>query len=69
MKLQVGDEYITKCGNIVRCIHRFENGTYHGQYVKTIEGHESLKGLNQNWQEDGKWTKFPGGIHDIVKAV
>jgi len=67
--IEVGRRYITKCGNIIRCIHRFENDTYLGQYEKTIEGHESLTGLNQIWQENGKWARFPGGIHDIVKAA
>lgn len=69
MKLVVGRKYFTKCGNKVACLHKFGDGTYLGQYEKTIEGHETLKGLNQMWRENGDWNKFPGGIHDIVKSA
>lgn len=69
MTLQVGHHYLTKSGNIVRCTFNFENGTYLGHYENTIEGHEALKGTNQKWQENGDWNAYPGGIHDIIKAV
>jgi len=81
MLIEVGDRYVTKCGNVVKCLHKLPDDTYLCQYIKTIEGHDSLKGEIRRWREDGKWVKFSGNsedgkwvkfsgsVHDIVKAV
>ena len=71
MKLQVGEEYLTKCGNTVACFRRDQEGFW-CKYLKVIVGHESLIEIegwnNQLWLEDGSWAKYPGGIHDIIKV-
>ena len=68
MKLEVGQEYLTKSGNVVRCVAKVDKRTI-CRYTKVIEGHESLMEEAQNWRENGEWLQYPGGIHDIVEAL
>ena len=72
MKLEVGENYLTKCGNTVYCFRKCDEG-YWCRYLKVIDGHENLMNIeiwnNQLWSEDGSWVGFPGGIHDIIKIV
>ena len=65
MKLEVGKKYVTKSSNVVRCVAKVD-GKCICRYTKVIEGHEGLMDKAQNWAENGEWSQYPGGIHDIV---
>ena len=72
MKLKVGEDYLTKCGNTVTCYRESDEGFW-CRYTKVIEGHEALLDIEswnkQLWSEGGSWAKYSGGIHDIIKIA
>ena len=72
MKLKVGENYLTKCGNTVTCFREAPQGFW-CRYEKVIEGHQALMDIdswnNQLWSEGGSWVENPGGIHDIIRLV
>lgn len=71
--MEVGKEYISRVGNLVKVIEReeIENapGTfaYKGHCSKAVKGHEALEGKIQSFSEDGSWVAYPGGVHDLVR--
>lgn len=72
MALQIKEKgkYLTKSGNEVTCTAVQANGVAECVYTKIgCKGHESLAGRKHEWSLDGKWVKYPGGIHDIEKEL
>lgn len=75
MQLTVGQEYISKCGNCIKIEDRVEREDAPGEFtykgtVKTVKPenkHEVLVNKTHLFYGDGKWTSYPGGIHDLVK--
>lgn len=74
LKFEQDKKYETKSGNELRClaVQKAKDGKDIAlcAYTKiSCEGHEGLLNVAQEWNLDGGWKQFPGGIHDVVKAL
>jgi hypothetical protein len=73
--IAVGEIYHSRVGNVIHiieekeAIEKKEKRTSHfrGIIIDTIAGHEILLNRAHWFNSKGKWLKYPGGIHDLVK--
>ena len=68
-KIKLKGKYLTKSGNQVECT-AVQGEVAECVYIKIgCVGQEGLAGRKSEWLLDGKWKKYPGGIHDITGEV
>ena len=73
--VEVGTIYHTKCGNHSKIVTRKEkldqNGVPYNEFkgilIQVASGFEILLNRSHYYNGQGKWIKFPGGIHDLSK--
>lgn len=74
MKVEAGKKYLTKAGDTVqvdKIFGEFASGHFVAFGPSDENGHRKSYWGNRGsqWNFNGAWTEYPGGIYDLVKEA